>query len=64
MANTLGAYNPIFYAQEALAYLKNALGLSRFNLKYSAGLLPHERLMSCIELYGRRVAPLVREQLG
>ena len=42
----------------------NALDLSRFNLKYSAGLLPHERLMRCIELYGRRVAPLVREQLG
>ena len=40
------------------------LGLSRFDLKYSAGTLPHERMMESIELYGRKVAPLVREQLA
>ncbi len=39
------------------------LGLSRFDLKYSAGTLPHELLMKGIELYGSEVAPLVREQL-
>jgi probable LLM family oxidoreductase len=39
----------------------NALGLSRFQLKYSAGPQPHDRLMRCIELYGTKVAPLVRE---
>jgi probable LLM family oxidoreductase len=44
-----------------IARVAGALGLARFNLKYSAGLLPHERLMSCVELYGKRVAPLVRE---
>ena len=38
--------------------------LSRFNLKYSAGMLPHEKLMRCIELYGGRVIALVREMLG
>ena len=38
-----------------------ALGLSRFDLKYSAGPLRHERLMRSIELYGSRVAPMVRE---
>jgi hypothetical protein len=31
--------------------------------KYSAGPLPHERLMRGIALYGTRVAPLVREML-
>ena len=41
-----------------------ALGLSRFDLKYSAGTLPHDRLMTCIELYGREVGPAVREQLS
>lgn len=41
-----------------------ALGLSRFNMKYSAGTLPHEKLMSCIELYGREVIPVVREMLA
>jgi probable LLM family oxidoreductase len=40
------------------------LGLSRFDLKYSIGTLPHERLMSSIGLFGREVAPLVREQLA
>jgi probable LLM family oxidoreductase len=41
-----------------------ALTLSRFDLKYSMGTLPHDRLMSCIELYGSSVAPLVQEQLA
>ena len=40
-----------------------ALGLSRFDLKYSNGALPHEKLLASIELYGTRVAPLVREAL-
>src|SRR5690606_13773580 len=39
------------------------LGLERFDLKYSNGAMPHEQLMSSIELYGREVIPLVREQL-
>jgi len=40
------------------------LGASRFDMKYSAGALPHERLMRCIELYGTKVASLVREMLA
>ncbi len=47
-----------------IAATAKALGLSRFDLKYSAGPLPHERLMRCIELYGREVIPRVREMLG
>ena len=38
--------------------------LARFNLKYSAGTLPHEKLMRCIELYGSHVIRLVREKLA
>jgi len=41
-----------------------ALGLSRFDLKYSNGTLPHDKLMTSIELYGTQVVPLVRERLG
>jgi alkanesulfonate monooxygenase SsuD/methylene tetrahydromethanopterin reductase-like flavin-dependent oxidoreductase (luciferase family) len=41
-----------------------AFNLSRFTMKYSAGPLPHEKAMRCIELYGRRVMPLVREMVG
>ena len=41
-----------------------ALGLSRFDMKYSNGTLPHDKLMSSIELYGTKVVPLVRDQLA
>ena len=41
----------------------SGLGASRFDLKYSAGTLPHELMMQSIELYGTEVAPRVREQL-
>ena len=47
-----------------IATVVKGLSLSRFDLKYSIGTLPHEKLMNSIELYGTRVAPLVREQLG
>ena len=40
------------------------LGLSRFNVKYSAGTLPHDLLMRSIELLGTDVAPRVRQLLG
>jgi probable LLM family oxidoreductase len=39
------------------------LGLSRFNLKYSAGTLAHAALMKSIELIGTKVAPRVREMV-
>ena len=41
-----------------------ALDLSRFEMKYSAGPLSHAKMMRSIELYGRKVIPLVREMLG
>ena len=47
-----------------IAATAKTLGLARFNLKYSAGPLPHEKLMRSIELYGTRVAPMVRDMLG
>ena len=39
------------------------LGLSRFNVKYSAGTLPHATLMRSIELFGTVVAPRVRDRM-
>ena len=41
-----------------------ALGLTRFDLKYANGPTPHKALMTSIELYGTKVAPLVREMLA
>lgn len=40
------------------------LGLARFEMKYSSGTLAHDKLMHSIELYGTRVAPLVRDMLA
>jgi probable LLM family oxidoreductase len=40
------------------------LGLSRFDLKYSSGTLPHDALIRSIELIGTKVAPRVRELVG
>lgn len=47
-----------------IARTMKTLGLSRFDLKYSNGTLPHEKLMTSIELYGAKVVPMVREHLG
>ncbi|WP_182086491.1 LLM class flavin-dependent oxidoreductase [Aureimonas sp. ME7] len=47
-----------------IADTASKLGLSRFDLKYSAGPLPHARLMRCIDLYGRVVAPRVHELMA
>jgi probable LLM family oxidoreductase len=41
-----------------------ALGLARFDMKYSTGTLAHEKLMTSIELYGTRVVPLVKQILA
>ncbi len=37
------------------------LGLSRFDVKYSNGALPHDLLVNSLELLGTKVAPLVRD---
>ena len=41
-----------------------ALSASRFDMKYSAGPLSHAKIMRCIELYGRKVIPLVRDMMA
>ncbi|MCZ4534150.1 LLM class flavin-dependent oxidoreductase [Gordonia terrae] len=47
-----------------IASTVQALGLSRFDLKYSHGTLGHPELMRSIELYGTKVIPRVRELLS
>jgi alkanesulfonate monooxygenase SsuD/methylene tetrahydromethanopterin reductase-like flavin-dependent oxidoreductase (luciferase family) len=47
-----------------IAATAKALGISRFDMKYSSGTLPHDKLMRSIELYGTKVMPLVREMLA
>jgi probable LLM family oxidoreductase len=47
-----------------IASTVKALGISRFHLKYSAGPLPHAKLMRSIELYATKVAPMVKDMLA
>jgi probable LLM family oxidoreductase len=47
-----------------IAATATTLGIARFDMKYSAGTLSHEKLMRCVELYGSKVIPLVRDLLA
>ena len=47
-----------------IASTATELGLTRFDMKYSAGTLAHEKLMRSIMLYGREVIPRVRALLA
>jgi probable LLM family oxidoreductase len=47
-----------------IAKTVGALGVDRFELKYSSGTLSHERLMTTIRLYGEEVVPRVRQILA
>ncbi|MEV6304739.1 LLM class flavin-dependent oxidoreductase [Actinoplanes sp. NPDC051861] len=49
---------------QKIADTVRTLGVQRFDLKYSHGTLPHDRLMTCVELYGSQVIPRVRELLS
>ena len=48
---------------QKIAWAVRILGLSRFQLKYAVGTLPHDQRMESIRLYGTRVVPRVRELL-
>ncbi|MGL6209140.1 MAG: LLM class flavin-dependent oxidoreductase, partial [Paracoccaceae bacterium] len=41
-----------------------ALGVQRFDMKYSTGPMPHGVLMEGIRLYGSRVIPMVQEMVA
>ena len=47
-----------------IAGTMKALGVKRFDMKYSSGTLPHEHMMRSIELYGTKVIPMVKDLLA
>jgi probable LLM family oxidoreductase len=62
-AGALYVGSPDTVAAKIVATIK-VLGLSRFDLKYSNGTLPHAAMMKSIELYGTKVVPMVRDRLA
>jgi probable LLM family oxidoreductase len=49
---------------QKIATTARALKIQRFDLKYSAGGLSHEKILRCLELYGTQVMPRVRALLA
>jgi probable LLM family oxidoreductase len=49
---------------QKIAATAGTLGLSRFDMKYSHGQLPHDLMMNSIELYGTKVIPRVHELMA
>lgn len=47
-----------------IAHTIQALGIQRFDLKYSTGPMPHETLLESISMYGAEVIPMVRDMLA
>ena len=47
-----------------IAYALKSVGAVRFDLKYATGPMVHSKLLKSIELYGTKVAPMVREMLA
>jgi alkanesulfonate monooxygenase SsuD/methylene tetrahydromethanopterin reductase-like flavin-dependent oxidoreductase (luciferase family) len=54
---------PETVARKIVATLRT-LGATRFDLKFGLAGLPHDSLMRTIDLYGTRVAPIVRDLLA
>jgi hypothetical protein len=49
---------------EKLLFQHEIFRHQRFLLQFSVGTLPHEKVMRSIELFGTRVAPAVRKEIG
>jgi probable LLM family oxidoreductase len=49
---------------EKIVKVADGLGISRFDLKYSLGTMPHEKLLNSIQLYATEVAPVVRDRIA
>jgi hypothetical protein len=47
-----------------VAQTVKTLGVTRFDMKYSARPLSHQNMMRCIDVYGTEVIPLVREMIS
>lgn len=49
---------------EKIIFLRKNVGITRFMLHCPVGSMPHEDVMKAIELLGKEVAPLVREEIA
>jgi probable LLM family oxidoreductase len=59
-ANFIGSPDEVI---EKILFQHRLFGHQRFMLQFSVGSLPHEKMLKSIELYGTKVAPVVRQEL-
>lgn len=52
------------YVAEKIILLRKNLGINRFFLHVNVGTMPHREVMHAIELFGTKVAPIVRKALA
>lgn len=52
------------YVAEKIILLRKNLGVNRFFLHVNVGTMPHHEIMHAIELFGTKVAPIVRQALA
>lgn len=52
------------YVAEKIIFLRKNVGITRFMLHVPVGSMPHEDVMRSIELLGKEVAPIVREEIA
>ncbi|MNC72740.1 hypothetical protein D3C75_1238370 [compost metagenome] len=55
--------DPETVARKIIA-LRKEVGITRFFLHVPLGTMPHEEVMTAIELLGTKVAPIVREEIA
>lgn len=52
------------WVAEKIVHLRKYVGITRFMLHVPLGTMPHEHVMTAIELLGTKVAPIVREKVA
>lgn len=60
-ANFIGSPDEII---EKILYQHEIFGHQRLLLQFTIGTMPHDKVMRAIELFGTKVAPVVREEIG
>ena len=49
---------------DKIIHLRKNVGITRFMLHVPVGTMPHDDVMKAIELLGKEVAPMVREEIA
>ncbi|MFD2370068.1 Atu2307/SP_0267 family LLM class monooxygenase [Brevibacillus gelatini] len=52
------------YVAEKILHVRKMLGTNRFFLHLNIGTMPHREVLRAIELFGTRVAPIVRKEIA